>query len=135
MAKKFGKRLLGLAVVGAAAAGVYYYLKKENEIPVNLEDEDEDLDNFDDTLEEEGKNKRAYVNLDFETVENKAKEVAEKAGEFVKKSADTFESFVSQAGTKVEEFFDDKKSTEVTENAEAEVETENTEEACEETEE
>ena len=135
MAKKFGKRLLGLAVVGAAAAGVYYYLKKENEIPVNLEDEDEDLDNFDDTLEEEGKNKRAYVNLDFETVENKAKEVAEKAGEFVKKSADTFESFVSQAGTKVEEFFDDKKSTEVTENAEADVEPENAEEVCEEIEE
>lgn len=135
MAKKFGKRLLGLAVVGAAAAGVYYYLKKENEIPVNLEDEDEDLDNFDDTLEEEGKNKRAYVNLDFETVENKAKEVAEKAGEFVKKSADTFESFVSQAGTKVEEFFDDKKSTEVTENAEADVEPESAEEVCEEIEE
>ena len=40
MAKKFGKFLLGVTAAGAAAAGVYYLLKKKNED--ELEDEFED---------------------------------------------------------------------------------------------
>ncbi len=108
---KFGKKLFGFAVLTAAAAGVYYYLKKEQEIPVNMEDDDDDFDNFEAYEEvKEDKAKRSYVNLDFQTVEAKAKEAAEKAGDFVKKSANSFESFVATAGNKVEEFFDDRKS-------------------------
>ncbi|BDF05022.1 hypothetical protein [[Clostridium] hylemonae] len=48
---KWGKRLLGLAAIGSAVAGLVYYFKKKNmcdeedEFEDDFEDEDFDLDN------------------------------------------------------------------------------------------
>lgn len=48
---KWGKRILGLAVIGSAIAGLVYYFKKKNicdeedEFEDDFEDEDFDLDN------------------------------------------------------------------------------------------
>ena len=107
---KLGRSLLVLTAIGAAAAGTYYYLKKKDEeVPANMEDDD--FDNFGE--EGEGapsKSKRSYVNLDFNTVEEKAKDFAGKAADVATKAADSISSFISQAEGKVEEFFDDRKS-------------------------
>ena len=47
---KWGKKLLGLAAIGGAAAGLVYYLKSKEEIDLDdfedeLDDDDFDLDN------------------------------------------------------------------------------------------
>ena len=68
MAKGFGKFLLTVAALGAAAVGAYYYLEKNDMLPKNAlrydpDDEDEDFDHFeDDDLEKE----RSYFTLDPE---------------------------------------------------------------------
>ena len=41
---KWGKKLLGLAAIGGAAAGLVYYLKSKEEL---------DLDDFDDELDDD----------------------------------------------------------------------------------
>ena len=46
MAKGFGKFLFGTLVAGAAAAGVYYWLKSQEEL--------EDFDDFDDDVNDDG---------------------------------------------------------------------------------
>lgn len=108
---KFGKKLFKAAVIGAAFAGVYYYLqKKDQEIPVNMDDADSEGHT------EEPK-KRSYVSLDFDTVSSKAKDVAGKVAEKAEKAASSIGSFISEAGERVEEFFDDRKNA----NAEANV--------------
>ena len=44
---KWGKKLLGLAAIGGAAAGLVYYLKSKEELDFDdeLDDDDFDLDN------------------------------------------------------------------------------------------
>ena len=47
---KWGKKLLGLAAIGGAAAGLVYYLKSKEELDLDdfddeLDDDDFDLDN------------------------------------------------------------------------------------------
>ena len=109
---KFGKSLLALTIIGAAAAGTYYYLKKQDgNVPADM-DEDDDFDNFDADVEDGAASakKRSYVNINFNTVEEKAKVAAEKAADFASKAADSIGSFLNQAEGKVEEFFDDRKS-------------------------
>lgn len=110
---KLGKSLFALAALGAAAAGAYYYMQKKNsDIPANMDDEDEDMDFDSDVVDAEttAKTKRSYVNLDFNTVEEKAKGFAGKAAGFAAKAGDSISNFFSQAEGKVEEFFDDRKN-------------------------
>ncbi len=119
MAKKFGKFLMVTAVLGAAAAGAYYYLQGRDR-SVDDDFEDDDFDNFDDDLDDEAPKEtdRNYVDLGLEKagefkegldaakaeatdkVVGAVKETAGKAADTVKKAADTAE-------VKVEEFFDD----------------------------
>ena len=52
---KWGKKLLGLAAIGGAAAGLVYYLKSKEELDLDdfddeLDDDDFDLDNETQTL-------------------------------------------------------------------------------------
>ena len=109
---KFGKSLLELTIIGAAAAGTYYYLKKQDgNVPADM-DEDDDFDNFDADVEDGAASakKRSYVNINFNTVEEKAKVAAEKVADVASKAADSIGSFLNQAEGKVEEFFDDRKN-------------------------
>lgn len=107
----FGKKLFGVAVLGAAAAAAYYYLqKKDQDIPVDMDDDD--YEEFEeDEYTEAPKEKRSYVNLDFNTVEEKAKEAASKLADTANKAASSLGSILSQAEGKVEEFFDDRRTT------------------------
>lgn len=75
---KWLKRLLGVAAVGSAAAGLFYFLKKsdsevEDEFDDDFEDEDFDLDN-----DLKPASDREYVSL---TPQPKAEEPAEEATE------------------------------------------------------
>lgn len=111
MAKK-KNGFLKLLIVGAAAAGAYYYLKKkDSEIPANM-DEDEDFDNFDEDVDDgptsKSSVKRNYVSLDFNTVEQKAKDAAVKVAETAEKAASQISEKLQTAAGKVEEFFDDR---------------------------
>lgn len=112
MAKK-GNKLFALAVVGAAAAGAYLYYKNKNEnIPMNMEDDD-DFDNIDEDLDDEApvKNeKRPYVSLDFNSVEQKVKEAVNKVADTAGTAASTIGEAITKAGERVEEFFDDRKT-------------------------
>ncbi|MBO4373614.1 MAG: hypothetical protein J5829_00750 [Lachnospiraceae bacterium] len=67
MAKGFGKFLFGAAIAGAAAAGVYYWLKSGEELEDFDDFDDDDVnDELEEFLEEEAKNsEREYVPLDL----------------------------------------------------------------------
>ena len=85
---KWLKRLLGVAAIGGAAAGLFYYLKKsesdiEDEFEDCFEDEDFDLDN-----DLKPASDREYVSLNTqpkaeevkeETVSEEAEEIKEEA--------------------------------------------------------
>ena len=79
---KWLKRLLGIAAIGGAAAGVFYYFKKsdsdmEDEFEDEFEDEDFDLDN-----DLKPAADREYVSLNSQPkTEEVAEEVAETAEE------------------------------------------------------
>lgn len=125
MAKK-KNGFLKLLIVGAAAAGAYYYLKKkDSEIPANM-DEDEDFDNFDEDVDDgpasKSSAKRNYVSLDFNTVEQKAKDAAAKVAETAEKAASQISEKLQCAAGKVEEFFDDRKPIDVDLDVEEEIE-------------
>ncbi len=64
MAKKFRKFLLFTTVAGAAAAGVYLYLKQKNENSTkDYEDSDDDISDFFDD-DKKSDSERGYVSLD-----------------------------------------------------------------------
>jgi len=74
---KWLKSLLGIAAIGGAAAGVFYYLKKSNSDAEDLfedefEDEDFDLDN-----DLKPASDREYVSLNAQAKEEVAEEVTE----------------------------------------------------------
>ena len=50
---KWGKKLLGLAAIGGAAAGLVYYLKSKEELDLDDFDDDFDDDFFDDDDDDE----------------------------------------------------------------------------------
>ena len=84
MAKGFGKFVLFCAAVGAAAAGAYYYLNKQDELYPEYEDDDfDDFDDFDDGESASGRN---YV--DIEHGQEKAGDAAEKAADAVEEVVD-----------------------------------------------
>jgi hypothetical protein len=67
MAGKFGKLLTFTAVVGAATAGIFYFVKHRNSH--SFEDFDED---FDTDCSEDSEPSREYVSLDLSGKENTA---------------------------------------------------------------
>lgn len=75
----FGKFILFCAAVGAAAAGVYYYLsKRDAEIADSFDDDDfEEFEDFDEDLDETTESRfgsRKYV--DIKAAEEKAEKAA-----------------------------------------------------------
>ena len=85
MAKKFGKFLAVTAILGAAAAGVYYYLNHENIAEEDKPDFAKDVDNF-----FESKKTREYVSLNNvaseenkEALKNAVEQATEAADETV----------------------------------------------------
>lgn len=70
MAKKhFGRLLTLAAVVGAAAAGVSYFLQYKSfhkELDEDFHDFEDDFDEFDDTEKQDGAAARNYVSLNTE---------------------------------------------------------------------
>ena len=84
MAKGFGKFVLFCAAVGAAAAGAYYYLNKQDELyPEYYDDDFDDFDDFDDGESASGRN---YV--DIEHGQEKAEDAAENASDAVEEVVD-----------------------------------------------
>ena len=64
MAKKFGKFLLFTAAVGTAAAAAYYFVQKKNADMEMFRDDDDDYDDFSDDLEDDtDASTRSYVSL------------------------------------------------------------------------
>ena len=127
MAKKFGKLLMTTATLGALAAGAYYFFcKKDAQIDDDFDDGD-DFDDFDEDLDDDettakSEADRKYVDLDLaKAADTAAEKVEEKAEEFkegldaakaeatdkVVGAANEAAKAAADAGTKVEEFFDD----------------------------
>lgn len=101
MAKKFGKFLLLTAAVGSAAAAVYYYMQKKDS--VTDISEDEDYDDFSDSLNESNDSSRNYVSLNPEgKADTPAGEASEKKDTFTPLS-----ERVRKTEETVEEFFDE----------------------------
>ena len=111
MAKK-GSKLLALAAISAAAAGTYYYLKNnKKEVPVNMGDDEEDdfvSEDLDET--EEKAEKRPYVSLDLDTLEQKVRDAADKVTDVAGKAATQLGDVIKKGSERVEEFFDDRKT-------------------------
>lgn len=82
MANKFGKFIFGTALIGAAVAGVYYYLNRE-ESPEEGTDFAKDVDSFFD-----GRKEREYVSLD-NSVNEEAKEALKNAVEAAAEAAES----------------------------------------------
>ena len=62
----FGKFVVFCGVVGAAAAGAYYYMtQRDKALADDFDDDFDDFDDFDDAFESEGE-KRGYVDLGSE---------------------------------------------------------------------
>lgn len=104
MAKKFSKLVLFGTLVGAAAAGTYYYLQNKKNDSSDDTDDIDDFDDFDDDLDDDdfssddansGNSKnRPYVSLDLDNAKeiigekvietiDKTKETLDKAKEFI----------------------------------------------------
>ncbi len=101
MSKKTGKIILATALIGAAAAGTYYYLKKKKE----AESFDFDYENGDGTATA---TKRNYVPLDFEKAGEKVNIFVSKAGDVLEKTVDMVKQKVGVTSDEaVEEYFDE----------------------------
>lgn len=118
MAKK-GSFFKVLAI-GAAVAGACYYVSKKNQtVPTDMGENSEESS-------EAKAEERNYVNLDFNTVEQKVKEVVNKVADTATKAAEQVGAMAQQAEEKVVEFFDDRRASQ--EEAEETEETFNPEE-------
>jgi len=109
MAKKFGKFLLGCAVVTAAAAGAYYYMQKKGiKLPDFDVNDDDDFDDFDEDVDVE-ESPRTYVSLN--PVGETAAEAEEPLFEETEAAEGDFTPLAEQLMEKkdetVEEFFDE----------------------------
>ncbi|MBR0163336.1 MAG: YtxH domain-containing protein [Lachnospiraceae bacterium] len=95
MAKGFGKFVAFCTVVGAAAAGAYYYMnRRDKALADDFDDDFDDFGDFDDADDEDaGKENRKYVSIDHP------------ADDAADKDAATDEADKDAAET--EDFFDD----------------------------
>lgn len=110
MAKKFGKFLLGCAVVTAAAAGAYYYMQKKGiKLPDFDVNDDDDFDDFSEDVDFE-EAPRSYVSLNptSEAVSEEGEELLfEEAGEGEGDFTPLAEQLAEKKDETVEEFFDE----------------------------
>lgn len=103
MAKKFGRLALLGTVIGAAAAGTYYYLKNQKTISDNEHDDTDDTDDFDEELENEdfssdpvnsenasGSRPRPHIPID---IDNAKEIIGEKVIETLDKTKEKIEHF------------------------------------------
>ena len=81
MAKKFGKFVLTVTALGAAAVGAYYYLQGKEKPAKPVAYDDDDFDDFSEDLDEEPE-ERTYVTLTPEKVTETVKKAAEEAKDF-----------------------------------------------------
>ena len=101
MAKKFGKFLMTVTAIGAAAAGAYYYLQGKEKPAKDVWDDDDDFDDFSEDLDEETE-ERSYVTLTPEKVSETVKRAAEEAKDFAQFAAGEAKEFAQDViqGTK-----------------------------------
>lgn len=92
MAKKFGKFLVAVTAIGAAAAGAYYYLQGKDRAVRPAADEDDDFDDFSEDLDEE-EAERGYVTLTPERVTETVKKAAGEAKDFAQFAAEEAKEF------------------------------------------
>ena len=92
MAKKFGKFVLTVTALGAAAVGAYYYLQGKEKPAKPVAYDDEDFDDFSEDLDEEPE-ERTYVTLTPEKVTETVKKAAEEAKDFAQFAAGEAKEF------------------------------------------
>lgn len=97
MAKKLGKFLVFSAAVGAAAAGVYYYLQNKNQKEIHFEEEDNDFDDFSEGLDDDMEEERGYVTLTPGKVTETVKKAADEAKDFAQFAAGEARDFAQTA--------------------------------------
>lgn len=90
MSKKFGKAIVGLACIGAAAGAVIAYLKTVNKCSESLDD---DFDDFSDEFETGARN---YTTIPKD-VAAKAEELKENAETLVEDAKDTVREVAEDA--------------------------------------
>ncbi len=112
MAKKFGKFLLFAAAVSAAGAAAYYYMQKKDSARTNDEN-DEDYDDFSDSLEDTDTPSRTYVPLNRDNTAETDQEGASAAEDnFTPLTEHVAETAKDKLEETVEEFFDEADPTE-----------------------
>ena len=92
MAKKFGKFVLTVTALGAAAVGAYYYLQGKEKPAKPVAYDDDDFDDFSEDLDEEPE-ERTYVTLTPEKVTETVKKAAEEAKDFAQFAAGEAKEF------------------------------------------
>ena len=95
MAINFGKILLATALIGTAAAGTYYFLKKKNE---------EEAFDFDSEDGDSEGTSRKYVPLNFEKAGEKVTVFVSKAGDVFEKTVDMVKQKVSGANAEDDDY-------------------------------
>ena len=119
MAKKFGKILLLTAAIGTAAAAAYYYMQKKDADLSVSNDSDDDYDDFSEDLDEDVDASRNYVSLNRDTTDAASAQEESSSQTNDADKADGFTPLAEQLAQKaeekveevVEEFFDEDDST------------------------
>ena len=112
MAKKFGKFLLGAAVLGGAAVAAYMYLQKKEQVLTVPETIDEDYDDFSEEIKECPS--RNYVSLTKDTTECVDEECVSEEPVFSEGTPEEALPLPEETAEpdSVEEFFDEEKAEE-----------------------
>lgn len=114
MAKKFGKFLLLSAAVTTAAAAAYYFVRKKDADMAMFQDDDDDYDDFSDDLDDDtDTSMRTYVSLNRETTDASEQGVvsedtsSEDAASDFTPLAEQLAQNSGNAEETIEEFFDE----------------------------
>jgi len=120
MAKKFGKFLLFTAAVGTAAAAAYYFVRKKDADMDLFHEDDDDYDDFCDDFEDDAdSSSRTYVSLtrdaadtteENDTFDDTVSE--DSASDFTPLADQLAQDSDDNAEETIEEFFDEDDSTE-----------------------
>lgn len=113
---KWSKRLLGLAAIGGAAAGLAYYLTKSDSYDMDDFDDEFEEDDFDLDSDLKPVTDREYVPLnnaskaeDPQEEETKAEDTLANAAETIKAEVTSGESEAAEVAEAVEDTIDDLK--------------------------